>query len=260
MFKQTKILIALISMLIIVVGCSSNVENEEKQLTNDEVLTALSSGMEKRWEYATKHEDEDTTKNILLEATNIELDEINDYKDLRFEDDKLKELIIAYINELKDGIEALESFGADSFYEKWEEHYSKRTALILEIDSAFEIPISSDYIDIFDELKASGKEVLETEDKKDEIDKFIQSIEFELDQEESDEYFKQYISIVENTTNYNFEEFSLDVKLIDGDGVTVDTEYVLTSNWKKGDKAKLEFMTSEEFEKVELIESYIETE
>lgn len=48
--------------------------------------------------------------------------------------------------------------------------------------------------------------------------------------------------------------------MIDSDGVTVGTEYAFTSNWDKGDKAKIEFMTSEDFDKIEVIESYIETE
>lgn len=216
--------------------------------------------MEKRWDYTNKYEDEEIKKEILEEATNLEIIEIDEFKDLKFEDDKLKELAISYINELKDGLEALDSFGADSFYEKWDDHYSKRTALLLEIDENYEIPISSDYVAILDELKATGREVLQEADKNEELKKFLKKIEFEVDEKQSDDYIKYYVAIIENTTNYNFIEFSVDLKLIDSDGVTVGTEYTFTSNWNKGEKAKLEFITSEDFEKIEVIENYIETE
>lgn len=182
--------------LLLVVACNSNVSNEEKLVSNDEFLNELSSGMEKRWDYTNKHEGEQTSKEILQEAIDLELTEIDDYKDLKFEDDKLKEFAILYINELKNGIEALESFGANSFYDKWEEHYSKRTKLILEIDELYEIPISSKYSAILDELKATGQEVVEESDKNDELEKFIKNIEFEIDQDQSDDYFKYYVAIV----------------------------------------------------------------
>lgn len=246
--------------LFIIAACSSGDNNEEKLVTNDEFMNRFASGLEKRWDFTEEEEESEPTKNILLDAINLELDKIEEYKDLKFEDDKLKEYAISYINELKNGIETLDSFGADSFYDKWEEHYAKRTSLILEIDEMYGIEVSEDYTDILGELKATGKEVSDELEKEEEIDKFIDTLEFEIDQEQSDEYLKVYSVIAENTTEYNFKDFSLDLKLIDGDGVTVGTEYVFTSNWNKGDKAKLEFMTSEEFDKVDILKDYIETE
>lgn len=260
MVKNLKLFTVGLFILLFIAACSSNVSDEEKLVSNDEFLNEFSAGLEKRWGYTEKNENEEATKEILLEAIDLELNRIDKYKDLKFEDDKLKEFVILYTNELKNGVEALESFGADSFYDKWDEHYNARTALILEIDDTYEIPISPKYSAILDELKATGKEVLEESDKSDELDKFIKEIKFEVDQDQSDEYFKYYIAIVENTTSYNLKDFSVNVKLIDSEGVTVETEYAYTSNWNKGDKAKLEFMTSESFDKIEIIKDYIETD
>lgn len=260
MFKNIKLFTVGLLTLFIIAACSSNVSNEEKLVSNDEFMKEFSAGLEKRWEYAEKNEDEEATKDFFLEAIDLELNKIDKFKDLKFEDDKLKEFAILYINELKSGIDALDSFGADSFYDKWDEHYSKRTSLILEIDESYNIPVSEKNKAILEELKATGKDVLAELDKDEELDKFINDIEFEVDQDQSDEYFTYYTAIVENTTSYNLKEFSIDLKLIDSDGVTVETEYAFTSNWNKGDKAKLEFMTSEKFDKIEIIKNYIETE
>lgn len=260
LFKNIKLLSVGLFTLLFVAACSSTVSNEEKLVSNDEFLNEFSAGLEKRWEYAEKNENEEATKDFLLEAIELELNSIDEFKDLKFEDDKLKEFAILYINELKSGIEALDSFGADSFYDKWDEHFNKRTTLILEIDDTYDIPVSAKYSVILDELKATGKDVLDQLDKDEELDKFIKDIKFEVDQDQSDEYFKYYTAIVENTTSYNLKEFSIDLKLIDSDGVTVETEYAYTSNWNKGDKAKLEFMTSEKFDKIEVIENFIETD
>lgn len=260
LFNNLKLFTIGLIVFLLITACSSGANDEEKLISNDEFLKELSAGLEERWDYTNKNENEEVTKEILTEAIDLELNKVEEFKDLKFEDDKLKEYAISYINELKSGLETLDSFGADSFYEKWDEHYNKRTTIILEIDDIYEIPISSEYISILDELKATGKEVLEKSEKNDEIDKFIKNIEFELDQDQSDEYLQYYIAIVENTTDYNFKDFSIDLKLIDSDGVTVETEYAYTSNWDKGDKAKLEFMTTEEFDKVEVIKNYIETD
>lgn len=260
MLKKIKLLMILSFTILIIAACSSNDNNEEKLVSNDEFMKEFAAGLEERWDFTEEEGDSEVTKDILLSAIELELEKNEAFKDLKFEDDKLKEYVILYVNELKNGIEVLDSFGADSFYEKWDEHYGKRTSLILEIDEAYDIEVSENHSGILGELKATGKEVSDELEREKEIDKFIETIEFELDQEQSDEYLKFYNAIVENITEYHLKDFSIDLKLIDSDGVTVATEYAFTNNWNKGDKAKLEFMTSEEFDKIDIVKSYIETE
>lgn len=260
MIKNLKLFSLGLFALLLIAACSSNSSEEEKVISKDDFLNEFSAGLEKRWEYTEKDGDEEVTKEFLLEAIDLELTVIEAFKDLKFEDDKLKELAISYINELKNAIEVLDSFGSDSFYEKWDEHYSKRTSLILKIDDTYGLPISEEYSPILDELKAIGQDVLNESDKSDELNKLINTIHFEVDQDQSDEYYKVYTAIVENTTNYNIKDFSASLKLIDTDGVTVDTDYVYTNNWNKGEKVKLEFMTSDKFDKIEVIKDYIETD
>lgn len=263
MIRHLKLISIGLIIFLLIAACSSNESvnsDEDIVVSNDEFLEEFSTGLEKRWEYTEANDDKEISKDILEEAIGLELTVIENFKDLKFEDDTLKEFAISYINELKNGIETLDYFGAESFYEQWDEHYNKRTTLILEVDDTYEIPITPEYSAILDELKATGKEVAEESNKNDELDNFIQNIDFELDQDESDEYFEIYTAIVENTTNYNIKDFNISLKLIDDDGVTVETEYAHTSNWNKGDKAKLEFMTSEKFKKIEVVKEYIETD
>jgi len=89
------------------------------------------------------------------------------------------------------------------------------------------------------------------------MQKLVDSIEFEL--KEDDGYgWRTYEAIIENNTDYDIENLSLDLSLLDKDGVIVKTEYASVDNVSKGQKARLEFTTDEEFDRVEPIINYFE--
>ena len=95
-----KKVICIVLSTILLVGCTSNSENKNY---DSEFLTSLSKGLDKKWKDNDKYPEE-SAKNYKL-WVNDELDEVKDYGDKKFKNDKLKELAIRYINVLKEGKE-----------------------------------------------------------------------------------------------------------------------------------------------------------
>ena len=56
----------------------------------------------------------------------------------------------------------------------------------------------------------------------------------------------------ENTTQLNFEYLSLNIKLIDDQGTTVDTQPIYENNWAANEKRNLEFITNKTFSTIQI--------
>lgn len=98
-------------------------------------------------------------------------------------------------------------------------------------------------------------QVVETKkNTKKEIDIMINNIIFNKEQEEDG--YKNYSTVVENTTSMNFDALYLHVKLIDINGITIETTTFGAENWNSGDKFRFDFSTDKDFEKIELEYEY----
>ena len=83
--------------MLLLITIFKSIQNSNKTY-DSEFLTSLSKGLDKRWKDNDKYPEE-SAKNYKL-WVNDELDEVKDYGDKKFENDKLKELAIRYINVL----------------------------------------------------------------------------------------------------------------------------------------------------------------
>ena len=230
-----KLIVVVAIFMLILVGCSSKSSRETNY--DKEFINSLAKGLDKRWEDADKYPDE-SAKNYKLYLDD-ELNEVKEYKDKKFKDDKLKELAIRYINVLNEGKEVASNFGADAFEDQWYEHQSKREELLLEINGMYEIPVKDK--DTLGEILASGREVRESNKTREKIESLIDSKEFEIDTESSSQFATNYFTIVENTTGIDIESLEIEVSLFDEEEVLYNTTYIYVNNWKNGTKARLEF-------------------
>src|SRR5699024_10088547 len=84
--------------LLILAGCGNN----EPSYQDEAFIKDLASNLDERWSYQEKVADDESVSEIdsLKEAISIEIENMNKYKDAKFENSKLQELSIAYINEL----------------------------------------------------------------------------------------------------------------------------------------------------------------
>ena len=234
-------LLTLFLSFLLLCGCSSSASNNASSVEktyDEEFMTALAKGLEERWEIADSNNLEESAE-LYASLEQSELDCVEEYSEKKFKDTKLQELAIAFINELKNGIEVAKKYGADSFYTDYINHQNKRTKILYEINQLKEIPVKN--VEQLNELLAQGKEVGEQETRLDAIKSIILNLEFTLDDSKSDEYSKVYSAVAENTTSYNVLSVFMDVNLKDSDGVNIGTEYVSVDNWNSGEKARFEF-------------------
>lgn len=229
-----KILIFLLS-IVLVSGCTSTTNNSNKTYDN-EFITSLAKGLDNRWNDPKLNVESATNYENLLKH---ELKEVDGYQDKKFKNNKLKELAISYINELKNGVEITKEYGSSSWDTSWAEHQNKRTSILSDIQNIQEIPVKD--TETLKELLAQGREVKSNSEKEEALNALISPIKFEIDQEKSNEYSTTYYSVVENTTDYNIEELYIQVTLKDSDDVNYYSTYITPKNWKKNTKTRLEF-------------------
>lgn len=243
---------ALLSVLFLS-ACSNSTKEQEKYYDSD-FMSSLEKGLENRWAYTNNksNADEVLSKKGYTTATQKELEQIKKYQNLKFKNSKLQEAALAYINELKEGLSVAKTYGSKSFDENWSKHYDARTSKLIAINAIKKIKVSSKYQDILDELLASGKEVNQNNKNKEKLTNFVKTIAFTKDEAESSEDYFYYTATVENTTGLKISNLGLSIKLIDDQGVTIDTQTIFIDSWDKNEKRKLEFSTSETFSSMQV--------
>ncbi|MCM1544983.1 MAG: FxLYD domain-containing protein [Ruminococcus sp.] len=245
--------------LLMMTGCSTK-STQDPEPADKDFIQSMSKALESRWAMSTK--DGKDGKEITVEMMNnyiqAELDELTPYESAVFEDTKLQEKVIKYINCLKDSKEHIEYYYSDDFkeYEKWTDIYNTRSILIKDFAENYGLTVSEKYRNTLDGFLTNGKSV-EAQDSKDKaIKKLVDSLKFK--QVESNYDYKTYQATLENTSNYNIKSISVDISLLNAEGTILDTEYASAKNISKGKKAILEFITNEKFDKIEVILDYYE--
>ncbi len=229
-----KKIFALFVAILFIGGCASSQPKEAEKTYDNEFITALAKGLDARWDVNEKDKNAPFSTDF-AKYPEFELKEIEEYKDKKFEDDKLKELAITYINELKETQKSAEGDDVDG----WSLHQYKRYTLLVSISNIKEIPVKNK-----DELKNvlnDGHKVEKENTKQEAIKNLLSSVKFEVDKEKSNQFSTEYYAIVENTTEYNIDYVDLLITLKDSDDVNYRTTYVSQSNWKKGTKVRFEF-------------------
>ncbi len=248
--KRLLCVVLCILLAVAIVGCgapeaepSESAEDQENKVYDNDFIADLVKGCEARWDYANSEEaaegDEPT---YLKNGINIELEAISKYANLPFEDNVLKEKALAYINELNNGIDVLSTYGADAFYDNWSAHYDHRTQLLVEIDELYPLTFDEEYQTIFNELTSNGSQVIENNEKEDAANSLLSQFEFvEAENESSYSGFRTFEATVENATDFDFENYGVNIDILNAEGIVIDTQYCSVDNWTSGKKVKVEF-------------------
>ncbi|GAA0799254.1 hypothetical protein GCM10008910_25190 [Faecalicatena orotica] len=254
MKKVLSLLLVICLSIGMMVGCSTKDADapEEIKYADEDFMVDLSKALETRWamneqDQNSYEEGTDKQKELFSKWTKAELDILQKYEDEKFENSKLKELAIQYINCLKDQEEALKYVTVDyaKFSELWQTAYDSRTQLIAQFKEDYDLKVSEKYQSTLDDLLTNAQLVTEDQTEKSTVEEFIKGIQFTT---ESDEFgLKTCSAVVENTTGLGFKSLSLTINLLDADGVIIETTYSHVENFAPGSKAKFEFMTDKEF-------------
>lgn len=251
-----KIVVILSSFLICLsaVACSNS---DEPKSQDKSFMKDIKKSFDARVSYL---DDVDSGKitldenEYLKEAVLKEKAILEKYQDAEFDSPELAKLAKDYISALNTQEDALKYYVSDydKFNKLWTEGYDERSTILTTLVDKFGLEMDEKD---FAEIKNNAQIVKEKNDIQEKVDTILKSIKFEKVKEEYG--WKDYETVVENTAGVDFESFYLDVKLLDADGVVVESTPVSTNGvWNKDQKVKLTFSTDKDFEKIEWTAEY----
>lgn len=247
-----RVIAGLMTMLVILSLVACGGQEPEDKMYDEDFIKDFIDGLEKRWDYSDKNTSTDE-KESLDKAINLELDSISKYGGLPFEDSKLQEKSLAYINELKSGLDVLSTYGADSFYQDFEKHTAKRTQLITEINEMYPLEFKDKFQPTFEEFLSRGQEVIKEEGIQEEAEALLNNIKFEAQEPEYEgSDYVTYEATAENTSEYSFTSYSISIELMDEDGIVADKTYCYIDDWTPGKKVKIDFITDVDVKSMEV--------
>lgn len=242
MYKKLLSLMACAVFAFGLTACSAPKE-EGPDYADDEAMEVIASGYEKRADVIDAQgvpEDDADQKKDYIEAVEAELSVTGKLKDRTFEDSKLQEKVVAYINTLNDSLEVLDGYAISDFefWEAWQKVYDERTALLKDFVDNYDLEVGKKYQDTFGELVANGKAAAERSQAKEAIDGLVSAASWEKVDEGYGSF--TYVAVIENTSEYTFEDVSITLALYDAEGVKAEEGYASTQSWAPGEKVRFE--------------------
>ena len=274
--KLIILLTAVMCVGLLSAGCSSNnnSKNEEKkeeiQYADDQFIKDMSKGLQARWTLNEQDENKEgydqidvqssEYKDMMLSYVQAELDCIEKYKDEKFKDSQLQEKAISYINLLTKHKEICDYIPVDyygKYLDEFQSIYNERSKIIEDMANNYGLTVEEKYQSNLDEFKTNSQLVQEQDALQNSITNILNNIQF---QEVNDDGYgwKTYQAVVENTSGKDFSEFSVNINLLNADGVIVETQYDQVSNFANGAKAQFEFMTDKDFTSTQVTANWYE--
>ena len=224
-------------------GCAEKGGQGQPEYADDSFVQSVAKGFEARAALAEKTAKSSQSEEYYKKLVDAELEQVEQYQSAQFEDSKLQENAISYINSLKDQRSAAESYATDNdkFQQDWQKAYDKRTALLRTFVDDYGLTVSSACQEDLDRLVSHGKKVERETNQKAAVESLANSINLE--------FAEQYSSVVgkatvTNGTGYDFDYISFDVELFDANGVKVETANLYASHWLNGETVALDCYAS----------------
>ena len=84
--------------------------------------------------------------------------------------------------------------------------------------------------------------MIENNEKEDAANSLLSQFEFvEAENESSYSGFRTFEATVENATDFDFENYGVNIDILNAEGIVIDTQYCSVDNWTSGKKVKVEF-------------------
>lgn len=229
---------ALIVALLLAGGCTPQpTQDEGPHYVDTEVIEVMGSALQDRFDAADSHES--TSSETLIEVTDIEIDALSPYKTGEFEDSKLQEKLLAYLNLLDEMREAASNYEVDESYaDDWRSTYDQRAELLKDFVDNYGLSVDSAHADALGKLVKQGGLSAKKSAETAAVEKLASSLVFEK-QDKGYGYFG-YVCTAANDTEYDFEYFSVRLALYDAEGVKAAESYAQTNDWAKGEKVRFE--------------------
>lgn len=251
---RKRIFISLVSAMATVLLClglsacagtngKSGDSANQQVVSKEGAMKVISAGLEKRWAINDQYDsatDQDAVVEGLKKSIQAEIDNDSQLKSAKFDDSKLQETVLSYLNCLDDSLKVIKEHGYDTqeYDEAWTEVYNKRSAILKTMKDDYGLTVSKDYESTLDELVANGNDVQEYDKAEKAINGLFANVQFEQTDDGYGNY--TYSATVKNTSDLSFENISLVLGLYDSNGVRQGESYVSTNTWAAGETVKFE--------------------
>ena len=243
MIKKTlRVSLIAILLILLLISIFQSIHNSNKTC-DSEFITSLATGLDERWKVNAQKDDDEKEIEDYKSYIDYELIEIEQYKNRKFKNPKLKRLANTYISIQRNEREAIENqnFVDSTFVSEWNQYQNKRFELLLDINSIVEIPVQDK--NILDSILKSGKAVKEfnrvygilvdTFDPKNFVVEEVTGV---------SEKEKRYIGIFENTTGHEITYIDVAINFYDeNDKVYSGFRFNTRYGWENGTKESFEF-------------------
>ena len=228
--------------MLLLISIFKSIHNSNKTYDR-EFITSLATGLDERWKVTAQKDDDEQEIEDYKSYIDYELIEIEQYKNRKFKNPKLKRLANTYINIQRNEREAIENQDLvnSTFVREWNKYQRKRYELLLDINSIVGIPVQDK--NSLDSILKSGKAVKEfnrvygilvdTFDPKNFVVEEVTGVSGKE---------KRYIGDFENTTGHEITYIDVAINFYDENdkvysGFRFNTRYV----WENGTKKSFEF-------------------
>ena len=262
--KGTKSLLAILCLATLLVGCSKKEETPKNEYADEAFVKDMAKGLQKRWDLTAKDEKKEGYEEIainskenqkmMLSYIDAELNVIEKYTEEKFEDKKLQEIAVKYINLLKEHKELCPEITVDydKYYEDFSPIYDERSKVIETMVKDYGMTVDEKHQDTLDDFLTNSKMVAKEEQIEEAIQKMVSNIQFQMVEDNGGGY-KTYQAVVENTAGVDFQSFQVSINLLNAEGVIVETTWDQVSAFKQGAKVQFEFSTDKEFASTQIV-------
>lgn len=229
-------------LILLLISIFQSIHNSNKTY-DSEFITSLATGLDERWKVNAQKDDDEKEIEDYKSYIDYELIEIEQYKNRKFKNPKLKRLANTYINIQRNEREAIENQDLvdSTFVREWNKYQRKRYELLLDINSIVGIPVQDK--NSLDSILKSGKAVKEfnrvygilvdTFDPKNFVVEEVTGI---------SEKEKRYIGNFENTTGHEITYIDVAINFYDeNDKVYSGFRFNTRYGWENGTKESFEF-------------------
>lgn len=246
MKKAAGIFLALF-MILSVLGCGNDSGGTKKETSPDDIfIEEFGEAINKRWTEQDKMDDtlseeEYYEKNVEIleeELAKIEKSLVN------VEDKELKKLGEQYVEGANYQIEMFKTTDwelQNQYSEKSEK--LRKPALIALVDE-YNVKIAEEHQQTYKDFKEQANVINKENEANKYAEQLAQEITFERTVGEYDDI--TYTSIVENTSELEFESIQYDVQYLDSDGIVVGNDYIMLDNFTPGTKQRVELSLAPE--------------
>ena len=231
-------------------------ENDKEEVVSvyndDEFIQDAQRAAEVRWSAANSVSDEQLNAMSVAEYQKTmksfvqkEVDEFKDPSYYSFENAEVEKLANYIFKGIDLQLEGAQYIGVDDAnavtksdatwvlgtYYRYYAYYNLYMDGKLSFDSQYK-----DAVDAMTGLYATAKEKVELQEY---VNYISQTIELKEDEENSTDYYKQYTSVIENTTEYTISSLAVEINFLDSDGVIIENASDYIQNFKSGDKVRI---------------------